>query len=181
VRAEVQRALFEGNLRVANAVLQESNPIRYASGRYHAVAPRPRRAPNLDVDTDTEDSFLPTVPTTVPTSAIVPDLPALTSDASSPSSVSLSDVPRALLFDVPLSVNAACVPQGRDVLPLSSSLSANTATVPRGCAAPPLPLTLPLSLAPLSVNTSSLPRGCISLSLPLSASSNANTPGVPRL
>ena len=39
VRAEVQRALFEGNLRVANAVLQESNPIRYASGRYHAVAP----------------------------------------------------------------------------------------------------------------------------------------------
>ena len=30
VRAEVQRALFEGNLRVANAVLQESNPIRYA-------------------------------------------------------------------------------------------------------------------------------------------------------
>ena len=44
VRAEVQRALFEGNLRVANAVLQESNPIRYASGRFQAVPPRPRGA-----------------------------------------------------------------------------------------------------------------------------------------
>jgi hypothetical protein len=109
VRAEVQRALFEGNLRVANAVLQESNPIRYASGRYHAVAPRPRRAPTLEVDSDTEDSFVPAVPTTVPTtSVIVPDPPALPSDASSPSSVSFSDVPRALLFDVPLSVSSLC-------------------------------------------------------------------------
>ena len=53
VRAEVQRALFEGNLRVANAVLQESNPIRYASGRCHAVAPRPRRVvPDEAYDAD---------------------------------------------------------------------------------------------------------------------------------
>ena len=43
VRAEVHRALFEGNLQVANAVLQEANPIRYAPGRYRAVASRPRR------------------------------------------------------------------------------------------------------------------------------------------
>ena len=50
VRAEVQRALFEGNLRVANAVLQESNPIRYASGRYHAVPPRPRTAVHGDLN-----------------------------------------------------------------------------------------------------------------------------------
>ena len=41
IRAEVHRALFEGNLRVANAVLQQSNPIRYASGRHRAMPPRP--------------------------------------------------------------------------------------------------------------------------------------------
>ena len=56
VRAEVQRALFEGNLRVANAVLQESNPIRYASGRYHAVPPRPRTAVHGDLN-DEEEGF----------------------------------------------------------------------------------------------------------------------------
>ena len=56
VRAEVHRALFEGNLRVANAVLQEANPIRYASGRYRAVAPRPRRpAPDAESDDDSDD------------------------------------------------------------------------------------------------------------------------------
>ena len=56
VRAEVQRALFEGNLRVANAVLQESNPIRYASGRFQAVPPRPRRG--AQEETPNEDTVL---------------------------------------------------------------------------------------------------------------------------
>src|SRR4051812_22050783 len=93
VRAEVQRALFEGNLRVANAVLQESNPIRYASGRYHAVAPRPR-PPVLDVDSDHEDYFLPTIATT----GVVP-LP--------PSRASTSSVPGGPFAAVPLPPSSA--------------------------------------------------------------------------
>jgi hypothetical protein len=63
VRTEIHRALFEGNLRVANAVLQQSNPIRYASGRYHAVPPRPLLvSPQEDLDFD--DDASPQVVTT---------------------------------------------------------------------------------------------------------------------
>jgi hypothetical protein len=81
VRSEVHRALFEGNLRVANAVLQQSNPIRYASGRFHAVPPRPS-LPSTDVDSDTED--WPQLPTTLTSTTTTPpsSLPTLTTSSS---------------------------------------------------------------------------------------------------
>ena len=79
VRAEVQRALFEGNLRVANAVLQESNPIRYASGRYHAVAPRPR-LPALDMTSDADIKVIP-APTQETLVSVVSVAPAFVSNA----------------------------------------------------------------------------------------------------
>ena len=83
VRAEVQRALFEGNLRVANAVLQESNPIRYASGRYHAVAPRPRLSA-LDMASDADNEF---------TQATTPEAPMLCVPTATPSPVSMVVTP----------------------------------------------------------------------------------------
>jgi hypothetical protein len=54
IRSEIHKALFEGNLRVANEVFQRSNPIRYASGRHGAIPPRPRMT-FLDYDTDEEE------------------------------------------------------------------------------------------------------------------------------
>jgi len=79
VRSEVQKALFEGNLRVANAVLQQSNPIRYASGRYHAVPPRPC-LPLPDVDSDTDD--WPLLPATSPTAPCTSASPTTSSATS---------------------------------------------------------------------------------------------------
>jgi hypothetical protein len=104
VRAEVQRALFEGNLRVANAVLQESNPIRYASGRYHAVAPRPRRPFAQDIDSDCEDSY-PAPATMVATATtLTTSVPAATSSlsASSLATTSLQPSPVSLPPEQPV-------------------------------------------------------------------------------
>ena len=190
-------ALFEGNLRVANAVLQESNPIRYASGRYHAVAPRPRRPPALEVDSDSEDCFVPT--TTVPiTSDVAPALspPNVSSSVSAPDaphgrdvpapfaplSASISDAPQgfalpavSLLLSAPASASASGAPRGRDVSLLSS---ASTRGAPPGFMFPAvfrgldpvLPLPLPLN-GPPSTSTSGVARGCESV-LPLSLSAS---------
>ena len=56
VRSEIHKALFEGNLRIAHAEFQQSNPIRYASGRHGAIPPRPMlQAPDYDSDEEGAD------------------------------------------------------------------------------------------------------------------------------
>jgi len=53
MRSALHKELFRGNLRVAHAVLQRCNPMRYASGRLRCTAPRPPTySTREDVDSD---------------------------------------------------------------------------------------------------------------------------------
>ena len=140
VRAEVQRALFEGNLRVANAVLQESNPIRYASGRYHAVAPRPRRPPALEVDSDSEDCTFSTLvtETSMPSSTSVETRgchgafsPIAELSANTVGAPQTQD-DSALSLLPPSGASTIGAPRGRNILALPSSSRASTSNAARG-------------------------------------------------
>src|SRR6185437_15016032 len=90
IRSEIHKSLFEGNLRLANAEFQLSNPIRYASGRYGAVPPRPPiQTPDYDSDEEmplesaAQDST--TNPTTTPTTITTPTTPTTTTSTSTTS------------------------------------------------------------------------------------------------
>ena len=85
MRSALHKELFRGNLRVAHAVLQRCNPMRYASGRLRCTAPRPPTySTREDVDSDDDTPSPPTAPATS-------TLPTTTSATSTYSTTSLTN------------------------------------------------------------------------------------------